>query len=235
MRPVIIGTFVFISAALYAANSAVAFQNGGYVSGQSGTGSKGDAVLGAPLYTGPNVIVIGGGRSYVRHNPYPYSQRRGGYGNRRYSPRYGPGYRRGHGYPDYRYKPYRYNPNRFGNRYPNPRYGVTPPRNNNRYGNDRSYDRGHDRGHDRERYDRYPRLTILGASYRSVDGRACDVFSHVHKRCEGQQSCSIKSSNKICGDPDRGRFKVLEAAYTCGNQELRANVPEKPRSKLRCR
>lgn len=52
MKPVIIRTFVFISAALYAASSAVAFQSGGYVSGQSGTGSKGDAALGAPLYAG---------------------------------------------------------------------------------------------------------------------------------------------------------------------------------------
>ena len=52
MRPVIIGAFVFISAALYAASSAAAFQSGGHVSGQSGTGSKGDAALGAPLYAG---------------------------------------------------------------------------------------------------------------------------------------------------------------------------------------
>ena len=83
------------------------------------------------------------------------------------------------------------------------------------YGKDRSRDRG-------------PRLQILGATYRSVDGRACNAFSYAHRKCDGDKSCTVKASNKICGDPDRGRLKVLKVTYACGSQQYTVNTQNGP-------
>ena len=237
MRLAAFGTALVISAAVIALGPAAAFQSG-QTTIQIGSSSVRHTTFGAPLYAGPNVVIIGSGRGGYGYNGHSRSHRRGGYGVHRHGPRReygfglgygyrGPRYGYGNGYSVYPYNTYRTNPYRFGNRYPYPRYGMTPPLNNRRYDDDRRYGR--------ERYDRYPRLTILGATYRSVDGRACNAFSHVHKRCDGEQSCSIKATNSICGDPDRGRLKVLEVAYTCGDQQMRTNVPEKSRSRLSCR
>ena len=203
--------------------------------------------LGAPLYAGPNTVIVqngGGNYSYgssssitisgtiygrqPRHNGYG----RGGYGRGRHGPGYRPYYGGRYGYQPY-YKPY-------------PKYGRGYYRPYDPYG------RGYGRGYGRERYptpyvtpygggrygndrNRGPRLTILGASYRSIDGRACDAYSYAHRKCDGNQSCTVKASNKICGDPDRGHLKVLEVTYACGNQQFTAKTPERSRSKLRCR
>ena len=79
------------------------------------------------------------------------------------------------------------------------------------------------------------RLTIIEAYYRSIDGRACDAYPLVYRICDGEKSCSKKSSNKICGDPDRGRLKILEVVYACGDEYYQGNVPERKRLRLRCR
>lgn len=231
------GTILAISAVVSVIDPALAFQSS-HTAIHVGGGYKSSATLGAPLYAGPNVIVIGGGRTFYGSDKYGRTHRRGGI-DQRHGPRpgYGRGYGHGYdqrapnygygGYSVYPYNLYRTNPFRFGNRYPSPGPGVTPRRGGRNYDDNRRYGR--------ERYDRGPRLTILGATYRSIDGRACSAFSHVHKRCHGEQSCSVRASNSICGDPDRGRLKVLEVAYTCGGQQMRANVPEKSRSRLSCR
>ncbi len=194
-----------------------------------GGSHSGRATLGAPLYAGPNVIVIGGGRTYYG-KPLGYGRR--GYGGYGYGSRRGLGFGYSYGYrwrgPRYGYNPYRGNPYSYGNRYAYPRYNYVIPPPLWRFGDDR-------RPYGRERYDHRPRLTILGATYRSIDGRACDAFSFVHRRCDGEVSCSVRSNNNICGDSDRGRLKVLEIVYACGDQQLRANVPERSRSNLRCR
>ena len=230
MKPAAIGLVLGISAATFASGPAAAnqFGSGAIV---IGSGQHRHSALGAPLYAGANVIVVGGGRTYYG-KPLGYGRR--GYGRHRYGPRRGFGYSYGYtyrgprfGYPRYGYNPYQGNSYGYGNRYPYPRYGYAPPRQEPYYGGGRGYGR--------ERYDRTPRLTILGATYRSIDGRACDAFSFVHRRCDGEQSCSVRSNNNICGDPDRGRLKVLEVVYACGDRQLRANVPERSRSKLRCR
>lgn len=230
MKPATIGTLIACSMILLADSSvsAAPYRTTSQYSDVLQINHK--SRLGAPLYAGSSVIIIergdgrhrhGYNRRGNRHNPYAHPRHRG----HRYD--------RGHRGPRYgrhapRYNPYPYWSYGYDRRYPWPRYGSDP-----RYG--RGYDRGYDRGYGRERYDRGPRLTILGATYRSVDGRACSAFSHVHKRCDGERSCSVKASNSICGDPDRGRLKILEVAYACGNQERRARVPEKSRSQLRCR
>lgn len=229
MRPAVIGTVLLFATTVGTSPNAVAFQSS-HVTIQ--TGSTYRSTVGAPLYAGPNVVIIGGGRAYDRHAPYRY---RGNHRHYRPRPRSGYGFKYGNVWrdpyynPGPRYRTYHYNPYGYGNRAPYPRYGVSPNPKPRRYGRDSG-----GRGYGRERYDRYPRLTILGATYRSIDGRACDAFSYVHRRCDGVESCSVKASNKICGDPDRGRLKVLEVAYACDGQRRRANVPEKSRSKLRC-
>ena len=234
MKPAAIGLLLGISAVTISAGPTAADQLGSGVI-VIGSDQNRHSTLGAPLYAGANVIIVGGGRTYYG-KPRGYGRR--GLGSNRYRPGRGLGYSFGYtyrgprsGYPRYGYNPYQGNPYSYGNRYPYPRYGYAPPRQGPYYYGDR----GGGRGYGRERYDRSPRLTILGATYRSIDGRACDAFSFVHRRCDGERSCSVRANNNICGDPDRGRLKVLEVVYACGDRQLRANVPERSRSKLRCR
>ena len=189
-----------------------------------------DTPLGAPLYAGPNTVIIQNGRTVLPRYTSPITRPSSGWQSRiiigntvqNGRDRYGrdtlfgnqrlfiPGY--GYVVPRERHQPY-------GGRYANvPRYND-----NDRYGRDR-YGR-----------DRFPRLTILGASYRSINGRACDAFSNVHRKCDGERSCNVRASNNICGDPERGRLKVLEISYACGGRTLSARVPEKSNTRLVCR
>lgn len=210
--------------------------------------------LGAPLYAGPNVVIVtGGGRTYGQPPPsYRYGNRH----NHRHNHHYGRG---GRGYDRYGFDRYGYDRSGFDHQGYD-RHGY------DRHGYDR---RGYDRrGYSRHAYGRGPgrerhqphyrerhqptygygrdtrgardqhrgsRITILGASYRSIDGRACDAFAHVHKKCDGDDSCKVKASNKICGDPDRGRLKVLEVTYACGNRQFQSRTPERSSSRLSCR
>jgi len=191
-----------------------------------------DRVIGSPLYAGPNTVIIQNGRT-VGPNGVVITRPSSGYqsriiiNGRRYDDRYNRGYTNrttrsqrlyipGVGWVT-RYVPKRHQP--FSRN-----YGYAP-----RYYDDQTY------GRDYYGRDRGPRLTILGATYRSIDGRSCDAFSRVHRKCDGSSSCSIRATNKICGDPDRGRLKVLEIAYTCGGQHLTARAPEKSRARLSCR
>lgn len=226
------------------------------LSGTSSSAMAGDKrVLGVPLYAGPNtVIVTGGGRIYGQP-PRTYR-----YGDRRYGTRhdYRPGRHYGRGAPGYNRRGY----DRFGyDREGYDRHGYDRQGYDQRGFDRRGYDRRghHRRAYGRERHqptygytrnpargtygggyrnrdrDRGPRITILGATYRSIDGRACDAFAHVHKKCDGDNSCKVKASNKICGDPDRGRLKVLEVTYACGNRQFQSRTPERSSSRLRCR
>jgi hypothetical protein len=189
-----------------------------------------NALLGAPLYAGPKTVIIQNGRTAFPGYSAPITRPSSGWQNRiiignaahygrdRYD-RFGnrrlfiPGY--GYVIPRERHQPY-------GGRYSNaPRYYD-----NDRYGRDR---------YGRDRHDRFPSLTILGASYRSINGRACDAFSNVHRKCDGERSCNVRASNKICGDPERGRLKVLEISYACDGRTFSARVPEKSNARLVCR
>jgi hypothetical protein len=185
-----------------------------------------DRAVGAPLYAEPNTVIIQNGQVF-RPNGAAITRPSSGYqsriiiNGRHYDDRYKRGYTSrttrtqrlyvpGVGWVT-RYVPERHQP------YPR-NYGYGSP---GYYGN--------------HNHDPYPRLTILGATYRSIDGRACDAFSRVHRECDGTSSCSVRASNNICGDPDRGRLKVLEIAYACGNRQLSARAPEKSRARLSCR
>ncbi|XP_051280876.1 L-rhamnose-binding lectin SML-like isoform X2 [Dicentrarchus labrax] len=39
--------------------------------------------------------------------------------------------------------------------------------------------------------------------------------SHVSESCTGKNSCIVKASNSVFGDPCAGTYKYLEVAYTC--------------------
>ena len=208
-----------------------------------------NAQLGAPLYVGPNVVVIqdGYGRSSSGYGLTGSVTVHGRPPPRRYG--YNPGHRYGkwnggHQY-GHRPPPPRYNYGR-----PPPRYYAPPRRerhppphvhgNPNR-GPNYGYDPYRNPGYDNPRHanpdnqHRGPRLTILGATYRSIDGRSCNAYSYAHRKCDGNQSCTVSASNSICGDPDRGRLKVLEVSYACGNRQFTSYTPERSRSQLRCR
>lgn len=197
--------------------------------------------LGAPLYAGPGVVIVtGGGRIYGQppqryRYGHPYGKRARGYDRRGYDRR---GYDH-YGYDRYGYDRQGYDRRGF-NRHGFDRRGYDRHgRSRHVYGRERHqptpyYGNRNARGRDYGR-DRGPRLTILGASYRSIDGRACDAFAHVHKKCDGDGSCKVKASNKICGDPDRGRLKVLEVTYACGNRQFQSRTPERSSSRLSCR
>lgn len=221
------------------------------LSGTASSASAGDKrVLGAPLYAGPNVVIVtGGGRIYGQPPPsYRYgnrhthrNDRRYGRGGRGYD-RYGfdrqgydrQGYNR-RGYDRQGYDRDGYDRRGYDRRgYARHAYGRAPGRERHQpsYGYGRNDGRDVYRGNNR---DHRPRITILGASYRSIDGRACDAFAHVHKKCDGDKDCKVKASNKICGDPDRGRLKVLEVTYACGNRQFQSRTPERSSSRLRCR
>uniref|UniRef100_A0A672HAU2 SUEL-type lectin domain-containing protein n=1 Tax=Salarias fasciatus TaxID=181472 RepID=A0A672HAU2_SALFA len=84
-------------------------------------------------------------------------------------------------------------------------------------------------------------ISIIKANYGRLDGRKCargrpksqlnnvkcsnpprplTPFS-VH-RCDGKQTCSIRASNSVFGDPCRGTYKYLEVDYICQGEELEA-------------
>lgn len=232
MKLVALGISAGLVALSFAAAPASAFQKQGSVS------------LGAPLHAGPNVIILQTGHGDFRYGPsitlsgggriYGQPPPRRGYDH-------GHGYRwrsaPGHGYTPYNryyrpYDPYRRDYGRGGRgygreRYPNP--NINPGRG---YGG-RGYGGYDNRGYGARNHS--PRLTILGATYRSVDGRSCSAYAYAHRKCDGNQSCTVKASNSICGDPDRGRLKILDIAYSCGNQQFTSSTPEKSRSQIRCR
>lgn len=217
MKLATIGIIVVSAAAVSGVSPVKAHgkQSGGVAVVSIGSLRDSRSALGAPLYAGPNVIIVGGGNYYGRPR---------GYRRHHYLPRtrYGYGYNYG-----YQWRLPRYAYPRYGYQNPYPRHGAFVPRPARRYKD--SY-----RSYGRERYESEPRLTILGATYRSIDGQACDAYSFVHRRCDGKNSCSVRSSNKICGDPDRGRLKILEVVYACGEEQSQKNVPERSRLRLRC-
>uniref|UniRef100_A0A672HB18 SUEL-type lectin domain-containing protein n=1 Tax=Salarias fasciatus TaxID=181472 RepID=A0A672HB18_SALFA len=72
-------------------------------------------------------------------------------------------------------------------------------------------------------------ISIIKANYGRLDGRKCFQTStprpltpfSVH-RCDGKQTCSIRASNSVFGDPCRGTYKYLEVDYICQGEELEA-------------
>nr|XP_046254129.1 uncharacterized protein LOC124064001 [Scatophagus argus] len=88
-------------------------------------------------------------------------------------------------------------------------------------------------------------MAIHGADYGRHDQTTCsykrpavqiqnaDCSSHssvVSDKCNGKNSCIIKASNTVFGDPCVGTYKYLEVAYTCESYES----SETTQNKYRC-
>ncbi|XP_013875867.1 L-rhamnose-binding lectin CSL2 [Austrofundulus limnaeus] len=56
----------------------------------------------------------------------------------------------------------------------------------------------------------------FGRPYSQIKNTACSSpSSKVSDSCQGKNSCVIRASSSVFGDPCRGTFKYLEVAYTC--------------------
>jgi hypothetical protein len=105
-----------------------------------------------------------------------------------------------------------------------------------RRGYERGYDRGYRKGLEADR--RGPPavvapppnvptgpIQVTGAHYGS-DQRNCQAGRQVARLAHGKRTYSFKVTNEICGDPDPGRRKTLEVAYTCGHLQKSASARE---------
>ncbi|MBZ0104328.1 MAG: hypothetical protein K8H84_01740 [Sulfuricella denitrificans] len=106
-----------------------------------------------------------------------------------------------------------------------------------RYQEDRGYRSEHSR-QDRYQDDRDYRsrapigIQVSRAIYGA--GRSCDATQAVRQACEGRRDCGIDANNRLCGDPDPGRRKVLTVEYRCGGRVKSGGAPEDRGVFLRC-
>jgi hypothetical protein len=95
-----------------------------------------------------------------------------------------------------------------------------------------SYDRGQSlqlaqaAPFDRDRRGRRAEIDVLSAWY-GVEGRACDATRQVSRACNGRNDCTVRATNRLCGDPVPGVVKVLTVWYEC---ERRRGPDSRPRT-----
>ncbi len=106
------------------------------------------------------------------------------------------------------------------------RYNSGSHYNGNRYYNDYN-------GHNSHRHRPGKKIIIERAKY-GADGQKCDATSVIRRRCEGKKKCTIKASNRLCGDPNKGSVKHLRIKYSCGVRPLKVYVGEKNLAYLSC-
>src|SRR5688572_10399584 len=70
------------------------------------------------------------------------------------------------------------------------------------------------RDFDRSRSRRDRDIRIVGARY-GVEHRACNAIRPVRRMCQGRSSCTVRATNRLCGDPLPGVVKVLTISYQC--------------------
>lgn len=78
-------------------------------------------------------------------------------------------------------------------------------------------------------------IQISNASYGA--GRRCDATHVLRRACNGQRSCSVDVSNKLCGDPESGRRKELRVEYSCrgnGGQSRHGSAREGRDLRISC-
>jgi hypothetical protein len=75
---------------------------------------------------------------------------------------------------------------------------------------------------------------ISDATYRAPDGRQCDARRAVRSICDGEESCHVKASNDLCGDPASGVGKKLVIGYKCGDGRIEVSVQEHKSVSLSC-
>lgn len=87
-------------------------------------------------------------------------------------------------------------------------------------------------GFDRDRR-RQRGIHITDAFY-GVDGRACEATRPVTRTCEGQSSCTVRATNRLCGDPAQNVVKVLTVYYDCHGRSRSITRREGSYVGLRC-
>lgn len=84
-----------------------------------------------------------------------------------------------------------------------------------------------------QRAQRYGGLQILEAWY-GRGRRVCDAAHSMRRACDGQEGCTVKAGNELCGDPTPGAVKGLTVTYRCHGQVRRAEQQEPGHIGLRC-
>ena len=82
-------------------------------------------------------------------------------------------------------------------------------------------------------YRRYRGLRIIAAWY-GVEDRACDATRPVRRICEGDDECTVRATNRLCGDPVPGVVKVLTVWYRCAGRPREITRWEGSYLGLRC-
>lgn len=78
-------------------------------------------------------------------------------------------------------------------------------------------------------------LNILKADFGLFPSQTCSAYGKVSKRCNNQSQCTIKASNRLCGDPARNRVKHLRIEYQChGGPRKSKQVIENKKIRLNC-
>jgi hypothetical protein len=128
------------------------------------------------------------------------------------------------------------NPYNSYDRYDDDRYDD---RENYRYGTPyvRPYQQPYAQPYPGPRYDqraqRFGGLQILEAWY-GRGRRVCDAAHSMRRACDGQEGCTVKAGNELCGDPTPGVVKGLSVTYRCHGQVRRAEQQEPGHIGLRC-
>lgn len=78
-----------------------------------------------------------------------------------------------------------------------------------------------------------PPPVIVSATY-GGNGMTCDAKTYVTNSCDGLSSCTVWSSNGICGDPAPGVTKVLNINYTCTGVAKSASATEGSSALVSC-
>ncbi|KAG7226938.1 hypothetical protein INR49_022233 [Caranx melampygus] len=86
-------------------------------------------------------------------------------------------------------------------------------------------------------------IVVLGAYYGRSDQTTCSFerpnsqtqntlcihhTSRVAKSCEGRNSCTVRASNSVFGDPCVGTYKYLEVSYVCQYPLVAPDTPHLP-------
>lgn len=76
-------------------------------------------------------------------------------------------------------------------------------------------------------------IRVVDARY-GAQGRDCNATGAVASRCNGQDRCSVRADNNLCGDPAFGQPKALVITYLCRGSQRNAMAREGQRADLGC-
>jgi hypothetical protein len=102
------------------------------------------------------------------------------------------------------------------------------------YGASQQYSQSGRPGFDRDRDRRRQRGLHITGAYYGVDGRTCEATRPVSRSCEGKSSCTVRATNRLCGDPAQNVVKVLTVSYDCHGRSRSMTRREGSHLGLRC-